>query len=963
MKSIATCLKIVGLMACGASLCLSASAQSPSAPAPKLVAPRVAVFVQNGFPFNMVSPLTTPKRIAQELQAAQVSTDVLDAAALRDAGRFNINRYAAVILPYGNNFPRVAFDNLRAFHRAGGCLITSGVPFTHPVINISAQSWRADPRWNADVRVVEQSHGGKSALQLTEPGIDWVGVHSPRQQVLAGQKITVSAWAQSVSGENNGKDFLYVRFFDARGEFFYQEGANLTMGSDWQFLSATVTVPTQATAFDVAPQVRSAKRVIRLDDIAVSVEGKKVAMPNAGFEDSGVDWEDLGHVNELNGFGTDGIGVGGFSAAVPGSVTVAPNDPLRLRSMNRAWPSNLGVQSIDVENLPATVQVKPILLESGHPLAAMLIHRGGEFKGAVDVRTHHPSTEDLDGYDTQQMLVRGAIAALGEKGLLSAQKQNAAFSALAKLPRPRLWTNVVLPKVPRPYQTLQPKSPPLARHLYVVDVRSLKSDERLALVCLQGIVNRKQPRIYLLTNEDNEFWLEELQRQKATDTPIVVADPLSLVEKFRGEIQGAVVPDPNVYTSACVATTLAGLDNLLISTPELAQRLNLPIRVDLRGRFRSNADALRFTRETLLPRANKYLSMCVDPPILENGAIDQIIAGKGVVFWITGPKQQILPGANTADELEEIKALLAAMPLNAIVRGFWWHGDGNGMDENFGVALGSRFGKITVVSDLIQNFSVYSGVPSAPLKQSFKPAPALDKSKVYLSFTMSDGDNIVTWPGYFRNYFSDPLHGTIPIGWGMAPTLGEVAPTMARWFYEHATPNDEFICDVSGVGYIYSPDWGKTLKDRDGAFRSFYDMTNGAMQRMDMKTIRLMNVGTPDIPRVGKLLPDVAFLMPDYGFSGAKSYGELTYTLPTGQPVFRAAVGAEGGAQNMADQIRRRVGTQRPAFVNSFVWNWGSKLSDLKEMLEILGPEYVAVTPSQLNALYRESQQSTPPAK
>ena len=48
--------------------------------------------------------------------------------------------------------------------------------------------------------------------------------------------------------------------------------------------------------------------------------------------------------------------------------------------------------------------------------------------------------------------------------------------------------------------------------------------------------------------------------------------------------------------------------------------------------------------------------------------------------------------------------------------------------------------------------------------------------------------------------------------------------------------------------------------------------------------------------------------------------------------------------------------TSRPAFLNAFIWNWGSTLGDLKKTLEILGPDYVAVTPSQLHALYEASK-------
>ncbi|HLK59812.1 MAG TPA: hypothetical protein VKU00_24840, partial [Chthonomonadaceae bacterium] len=454
--------------------------------------------------------------------------------------------------------------------------------------------------------------------------------------------------------------------------------------------------------------------------------------------------------------------------------------------------------------------------------------------------------------------------------------------------------------------------------------------------------------------------LEEMRRQGHTDEPITVTDPLSLVERFRTVAHGAVVPDPKVSLSPCVAACLAGADALLIATPELARRLQLPIKADLRGKFKSNSDALHSLRTTLLPRLNPYLACCLDPTIFDTGALDQIIAAKGICFWITGTKAQDLPGADGPKETNEVKALLAALPLGAVVRGFWWHGEDIGINEGPGVSLASRFGKVTVVSDYVANFSVFSGVPLSELKQKPQaPPPPLDRSKVYLSFTMSDGDNLCTWRDYFRTYFTDPLHGTIPIGWGMGPTLLDCAPVWARWYYDHATPNDEFLCDVSGVGYIYGPDWATALKDRDGAFAEFYRWTEQYMRRLDMCTIRLMNVGAPDIAQAARLMPDVRFLMPDYGNPGDKPYSALTYDLPGDQTVFRAITGADAGPEKLAAQIRERVGSTRPAFVNVFIWNWGSKLSDLKRLLELLGPEYVAVTPSQLHTLYRQEHSGT----
>jgi hypothetical protein len=501
--------------------------------------------------------------------------------------------------------------------------------------------------------------------------------------------------------------------------------------------------------------------------------------------------------------------------------------------------------------------------------------------------------------------------------------------------------------------------PPIAGHLSVINVQNLTREERTLLLCLQGIVNRKQPRIYLIFDDADRFWLSELQRQGATGDPITVYDPFSLITTFRDEIKGAVISDPNVYESACVGLSLAGAEDLLLATPELAARWNLPIKEDLRGRFHGDADALHYLRTVVLPHLDPYLSCSLDPVLYgETGAIDQIVAARGSAFWVTGPKVQgRLPGADQAGEMAELRAMFAKLPLGTVVRGFWWHGDDVGLGEGDGVALGSRFGKVTLVSDLINNLSVQSGVHTDRLRQKTRPAaPPLDRTKVYLSFTMSDGDNLCTWREYFRRYFSDPVRGTFPIGWGMGPTLIDLAPTWARWYYEQATPNDEFLCDVSGVAYIYPPSWATALADRNGALRWFYGRTQEYLERMDMKTVRLMDVGAGDIAEVAGLMPKIDYLMPDYGFNGETTYKELTYSLPGGQSIFRAATNGRG-PQNLADQIRARVAKAlRPAFLNAFIWNWGSTLGDLKQVLDILGPDYVAVTPSQLHTLYEASK-------
>ncbi|KAA8960487.1 GxGYxYP domain-containing protein, partial [Mycobacterium sp.] len=328
-------------------------------------------------------------------------------------------------------------------------------------------------------------------------------------------------------------------------------------------------------------------------------------------------------------------------------------------------------------------------------------------------------------------------------------------------------TTSVLSQVPRPYPTFQPKMPPPARHLFVADISALPPDQKRLQVTLQGIVNRSQPRVYLIWGPNDQFWLQQMRQQGQTDTPNVVEQPLSLVDLFRNDIHGAVVPDPQVYVSPDIAVNIAAVENLVVATPALARDLHLPIRVDLRGHFANDVQALAHLRTELAPKMNPYLFLSLAPDELADGAEDQIIAARGITFWITVPKEKSAPGANTAGEKGQIEKLFAATPLAGVVRGFWWNGPGRGLGEADGVRLASEFGKVTVVSNHIHNLSVFSGVPLTKLDQKFVPPRKLDRSKIYLSFTISDGDNLNTWQDFFSNWFESPYHGKFAVGWGM----------------------------------------------------------------------------------------------------------------------------------------------------------------------------------------------------
>lgn len=84
-------------------------------------------------------------------------------------------------------------------------------------------------------------------------------------------------------------------------------------------------------------------------------------------------------------------------------------------------------------------------------------------------------------------------------------------------------------------------------------------------------MNRSEPRIYLIENqEEGRFaWLNDL------DVPYKVHDDYwNIFAAYKQEVKGIIVYDPQVPDTINVATTLAGLKDAVVASPELALKLS-----------------------------------------------------------------------------------------------------------------------------------------------------------------------------------------------------------------------------------------------------------------------------------------------------------------------------------------------------------------------------------------------------
>ena len=127
-----------------------------------------------------------------------------------------------------------------------------------------------------------------------------------------------------------------------------------------------------------------------------------------------------------------------------------------------------------------------------------------------------------------------------------------------------------------------------AKYLDIYDVRFAARDVQLSIATFVGLINRVQPRVYLLDREHDAFWLKEaLSAIPQTLSPLTQADILpDLFTKYPTLVQGLIIYDPALIDTANIATMMAAQRDGIAVTPEQAQALqqapyNLAILADL----------------------------------------------------------------------------------------------------------------------------------------------------------------------------------------------------------------------------------------------------------------------------------------------------------------------------------------------------------------------------------------------
>ena len=526
------------------------------------------------------------------------------------------------------------------------------------------------------------------------------------------------------------------------------------------------------------------------------------------------------------------------------------------------------------------------------------------------------------------------------------------------------------------------KSRPLARQLSVFRLEDLPynvKDLRLTLHCLQGLVNRVQPRLYLIQDRYDELWLKWLQERGDIDE-FRYLDIGELFDQCLGVASCMFVTDPAIPASVNVATMLAAVHGGLVVTPEVMGLFRLPkgsypdsfkTGADLRVmHWKKDVEAYRWVFDQLGDQLSKRAVAILDP---DTAAIrDYFVEFQVPIVWISNPNDQSAPHSSFAEERDFAREIFMRWPPNIPCMG--WPLDKLGVGEWEGVRLASQCAKFEVCSGndgyspTVSNLSVHSGTTATLRQRPMPPLPPLQKDKVYFAFTRSDGDGLNFQRHYYRKLFDEPSHGKVPVGWQIGPSAADFNPDILDYYYRHAQPGDCFINALTGVGYIHEDCYADNYPpaQREQIWKEFLAMSADYRARIDATILTTFSEMDP--ARLARFagIEGIEAVFANYGTTSITTL-ENEVTRSAGKPVFRAiasgttdltftALGRRRSEGAMLDEVRRFTPDTRPAFMHVFLANWLSNMEMADNIARQLGPDYIAVRPDQLAALYRLAQ-------
>jgi hypothetical protein len=561
-------------------------------------------------------------------------------------------------------------------------------------------------------------------------------------------------------------------------------------------------------------------------------------------------------------------------------------------------------------------------------------------------------------------------------------------------------------------QSEPPPQPNLngARPLYIYtlaqDGTPESYDEAMAVACLQGIINRAGPLVYLLSRNNTRprYWLDLLSRDGRWlqgREPKTLKD-LDALRALAGErLKGAVIWEPTVPASANVATIIAGVEDGVVLSPELAERYlkrwQLKVLVDLRAQFTgadtgsTKNDAYRWAiREYLAKgRCSSHL-LCLYEDSFSTRARGDIgyvltrdwaVKNCAFVFDLSpwGDEKPLDdPNQRLGLDLETYKLI-----LSETLR----HSAGKQMTELTGFFAFSKYANMpehksahepvptewesvwlmspyncyqNTISSSCFNQSLHSQALRTQLQQHRTAKKMALEDKAYLCILMADYDSATPLYDLLPNHWHNAERGKIPLAWGLNPNLLETYPDLIAYFYSTASPADTFTADASAAGYM-NPN-----RVRKEYLPLFVKHNQRFFRQADMDLAPMVLDWEQPSPEVKDAFRQFApsglatIVMDLHGTGGKPPEPQVWKGMPVLELINNACnfAGAEQTADILSGTIRDR-GNKVPGFyLFRIVWVNPTEIVDTLAALRRKRPElnFEVLDPHTFFALFKEFQ-------
>jgi hypothetical protein len=340
---------------------------------------------------------------------------------------------------------------------------------------------------------------------------------------------------------------------------------------------------------------------------------------------------------------------------------------------------------------------------------------------------------------------------------------------------------------------------PVPQKIYYLQEADLTRTQKVLFQSLQGLTARTRPEL-CIASPGNLMWLQDLSNYGVALQPVKSSGTNGALEwaldAYRNRYSSYILCDAARYPdslTAAVALAAAMPDSLVVDVADepLMKSRNVPMLLDVRGKN----DLWVFNNYRNSLKNNAIFIQTND--ISQQGAYlrDLPITIQALTWW-----------NSSSSESDTVFAW-----LHPDVPAHGWD-DRAAPGELGAVMYHSQNSLWTAADNWMLNLSTYAGMASLqPGIEFHQPASkstyAPEDNVHYVAFCLSDMDNLnALYDMSFaqgNDRYASPYRGTFPMGWGMAPSMVQLGPTVLKWWYDHATKLDGFIGYSSGLGYFY----------------------------------------------------------------------------------------------------------------------------------------------------------------